>query len=462
MKSRLKHIMIAAGAIAILGTGCQTACVRKEPMISKWQCGNFKQAAIDLGNFADKQCGTNDLIDWHQEAALAFLASGDLTNSSRHLDIAASEVERYEDKAKYSVGDEFLSILTNQQNLPYKGRSHEKIMLYTYRALNDLAAGEVEKARPELNHAYQCQQDAVEANNRRIEAAQEKYKQREDTEREKMEEAKKDPQITKQQEDMAKDLEGFKFYADYVNPFTVYLHGLYFLHAGMNDADVERARKSLSRVVEVVGSNKCVQADLKLAENGGNNTTPITYVIFETGRAANLTQVKFSIPFVFKKNNKVEKFLVPVAFPKLVFHTDYAPELTIKAGEVTETTALVANMDSIVALDFKNEWPVILTKTMISTAIKFTTQAACENIYARLGVIVFQEASTIADTRSWETLPKECQVAQVMTPADRKLVLSTPGTAPVDVTVADGTVNVVYVKSVVANSPLNVSQFKLK
>ena len=61
------------------------------------------------------------------------------------------------------------------------------------------------------------------------------------------------------------------------------------------------------------------------------------------------------------------------------------------------------------------------------------------------------------------------QVAQALDVADATLdqaalevTPATPGAAPVDVTVADGIVNVVYVKSVVASSPLLVSQFKLK
>ena len=73
-----------------------------------------------------------------------------------------------------------------------------------------------------------------------------------------------------------------------------------------------------------------------------------------------------------------------------------------------------------------------------------------------------QMALNIADTRSWTTLPKEFQVACVPTPSSRKLSLATAGTAPVEVALVDGTVNVVCVRSVTAGGPLQVSQFKLK
>ena len=103
---------------------------------------------------------------------------------------------------------------------------------------------------------------------------------------------------------------------------------------------------------------------------------------------------------------------------------------------------------------------------MISCAMKAAQnyEIAKNDTYGLTGLFkgLVDVMINIADTRSWTTLPKEFQVARIPTPADRKLVLATPGAAPVDVTVADGIVNVVYVKSVVASSPLLVSQFKLK
>jgi len=35
-------------------------------------------------------------------------------------------------------------------------------------------------------------------------------------------------------------------------------------------------------------------------------------------------------------------------------------------------------MDSVVSLDFKNEWPTVLTKTLISTALKATVDAVVQ------------------------------------------------------------------------------------
>jgi uncharacterized protein len=465
MIHNLTRAVAAITAVIAIGTGCQTYTSQTKTMKGAWDSGNARQAAVEFGKTAD-QCGGGDSVIWHLEAGTAYRIVGDFTESNRHLTNAVAQIEKFEQQARIKVGREAAAVMSNQQNLPYEGRSYDKIMLHTYLALNHLAIGEVDKARPEIIAAYQCQQDAVEENKRRIEKAQETEKQSKD--RQTIEKARSNPKFNQGVDGVTKELEGFKFYANYVNPFTVYLDGLYFLHAGTDGSDLERARKSLSRVLEITGSNQFIVADLQLAESGNAiRLTPCTYVVFETGQAASRDQVRIDIPIIITSVS-----YVGAAFPKLVFHNDHAKELTVKAGAIEEKTVMIANMDSIIALDFKNEWPVVLTKTMISTVTKAVAayaineaaaqQSTYAGLFARVMTAATQAAMNIADTRSWTTLPKEFQVARIATPADRKITLSTPGAVPIEVAVADGTVNVVYVRSISASSSLQISQFKLR
>lgn len=463
--TNLRFALIGMGAAALLGAGCSTYKDQAKSMTSAWHTGQAAMAAKEFGDKADK-AGKGDAIVWHLEAAAAYRAAGDYTNSNRHFDAAAGLIDDYEQQAKVKVGHEAGAIMSNQQNLPYEGRAYDKIMLHTYRALNYLALGDTEKARPEIIHAYQCQQDAVDENARRIEKAKEAEEKAK--EKEQIDKAKADPKFTTAMDGINKDLEGFKFYADYVNPFTVYLDGLYFLYDGSGGSDLERSVKSLNRVIEVCGQNKFVSLDLEAATNAIAGQTPpaCTYVLFETGQAASLDQIRVDIPIIVSKVS-----YVGAAFPKLVLHDDYVRQLSIKAGDLSETTAPLASMDSIVALDFKNEFPAIVSKTLVSTIAKAVAayavneaasqQSSLAGLIAKVGTAVTQAAMNIADTRSWTTLPKEFQVARVPTPADRKLTLSTGG-LPTEVNLLDGTVNVVYAKSITGASPLLVSQFKLK
>jgi hypothetical protein len=452
--------------VAWLGTGCQTYTSQTKAMREDWAAGRAAPAAAAYGKEADACGDDKDAIVWNLEAALAQRVAGNLPESNRHFDKAVERINVYEEQAKTKVGREAMALMSNQQNMPYEGRSYDKIMLHTYQALNYLTQGEVDKARPEIIRAYQYQQDAVEENARRIERAQEEAKANKD--RATMDTARTNSAFCNALAGVTNNPEGFQCYADYVNPFTVYLDGIYFLHNGAGGSDLERARKSLQRVQEVAGSNKFVQADLQAAANGTPPPEKCTYVIFETGQAASLEQVRIDVPIIITKVS-----YVGMAFPKLAFHNNYAPELVVSAGGVQERTLPVASMDAVVARDFQNEWPVILTKAIAAAVAKgvaaYAANAVAEQQSAalgwasKIGTAVAQAAVNIADTRSWTTLPKQYQVACVPTPADRKLTLTPAGGgAPVEVTLGDGSVNVVSVRSVTSGGPLLVAQGKLK
>jgi hypothetical protein len=163
---------------------------------------------------------------------------------------------------------------------------------------------------------------------------------------------------------------------------------------------------------------------------------------------------------------------VGAAFPQLKFNSDYVGALGITAGGRSLSTATVASMDSVVANDFKNEWPTIVTKTIITTATKAIIQATVQkqlddragafgSLLGKVAMTVINMSTNIADTRAWTSLPKEFQYARLATPADRQLTI-TAGASTQTISLEPGSVNVVYVKSTATASPLLVSQFVLK
>jgi hypothetical protein len=81
---------------------------------------------------------------------------------------------------------------------------------------------------------------------------------------------------------------------------------------------------------------------------------------------------------------------------------------------------------------------------------------------ARISTAIYQGAVNIADTRTWTTLPKQFQYCRLPTPPDRKLALWAPGMQNSSVTIMDGVINVVYVKSIGPNTPMIVTQMRLK
>jgi hypothetical protein len=459
--------LLFAALAGLLATGCKTYDQQNQ-VVRYWQQGNLPKAVSEADKMAEKNANNKDAVIWRLEQGAVLRANGQFDDSNKAFDAAQDKIDQYAQAAKVKIGNETGALLSNQAELPYEGRAYDGIMLNTYEALNYLALGEPDKARPELFRAYQRQQDAVQENAKRIEKVQNQAAQNKDGAA--IARAQNDPGLQSQIQNASANLNGLKPYAAYVNPFTVYLDGLFFMADAADNSDLERARKSFQRVREFAPDNNDVKEDLSLAEKliNGRTLPPTTFVIFETGCAPVRDQVRIDIPIIVTSVS-----YIGAAFPMLKPQGNYISSLTVTADGKSMNTELVSDMDSVIGLDFKNEMPAVVTKTIAATVVKGVAAyaanraAAQQNAWAglvtQIGTAIYQASVNIADERTWTTLPKEFQVCHFPTPPDRKIELNTPGqrqTMPV--TIGDGTINLIYVKSINAASPLLVTQMKLK
>lgn len=459
--------MLATVVVLALASGCSTY-QQQNQALGYYRHGDLAEAEKAATKSATKHRNGKDHIIWYLELGAIQRAAGKYADSNHTFEIAEERIRQYDEEAKTKLGSETGAFLTTQANLPYRGRAYDKIMLSTYKALNDLQLGDLEKARIELNSAYAFQQDAVEENKRTIEKTQEEVAN--DKHRAQIKKARENAAVNDRLSASYAEMDEMKVYADYVNPFTVYLDGLYRLAAGVDASDFERARKSLERAGSFAEDNKFVKMDLQSAEDviAGKSLEPTTYVIFETGEAPERDQIRIDIPI----------FVGPVtyvgaAFPVLKFHPREIASLQVGAAGTNETTQLLCSIDSVISSDFKNERPAIIAKTIASTVTKAVASAVAKQaaggsdstagLFVGLITLVAQAAVNIADLRTWTTLPKEYQLCRVSTPTDRKIELqAVGGRQKQEVTVQEGMINVLFVKCINTATPLWVSQMKLK
>jgi len=467
VRKRSVQPLLFAVVIGLLATGCRTY-EQQNHVIQYWHQGNLTNAVAEASKTADQNAKNKDAIIWRLEQGAVLRANGQYDASNKAFDQAQEKMDDYAQKAKVRLGQETGALLSNQANLDYEGRAYDGIMLNTYEALNYLALGEPDKARVELIRAYQRQQDAVQDNQKRIEKVQAEAAKNKDSAA--IQKAQNDPKLQAQIQDTATNLNDLKPYAAYVNPFTVYLDGLFFMTDAADGSDLERAHKSFERVTDFAPNNSYVKQDLAMVDGllNGQPLAATTFVIFETGCAPQRGQIRIDIPIIVTKVS-----YIGAAFPTLKPQGDYISSLTVTADGKTMTTLLVSDMDSVIGLDFKNEMPIVITKTIAATVVKgvaayVANQAAGQQnewagLVMQIGTAIYQAAVNIADERTWTTLPKEFQACHFPTPPDRKIELETPGGGQrIPVTIEDGTINIVYVKSINATSPLLVTQIKLK
>lgn len=467
------HLCTLLGTALLLATGCQTYTQQNAKMTGHWQRGDALAAAAEFAAKAEKEKDSKDTIVWRLEQGAAQRAAGQFKESLIAFEAAEERINKYDEGAKVKLGSETLALMSNQAQLPYEGRAYDKIMLNIYKALNYLQLGESDKARVEFIRAQQRQEEAVEINKSRIEKAEAQLEKAKEKEKFDPDKTKDDPKFKAQFDGAYAFLDQYKSEAIYKNPAAGYLHGLFFMTAATGPADLELAKHSFDEVAGMVGENKFVKEDRELLEQAiaGKPLPSVTYVVFETGRAPMRDQIRIDLPLFIVGARNVP--YVGAAFPTLKPQDGHLSSLQVVADEAKTSTATLASMDAIVGREFKDELPTIVVKTMASTLAKAAVayavnkeaknQDAMAGLFSQIITGVAQAAVNIADTRTWTTLPKEFQICRIPTPKDRKIQLESPdGLLKTELSVEEGIVNLIYVKSINASSPLIVSQIKLK
>ena len=243
-------------------TGCQTYNDQRSEVTDALRLGDFetaKEVIAKRANNADEK----DKLLWLLEQGAINRITGDLEGSTFALDHAEGLVNSFEEQAKVKVGSEAQAILTNQASLPYRGKEYEKIMMNTMKAANFMSSGDYGRARVEFNRTYQRQQNALEFNKKRIEKDKEAIEAAKQGELElngrsakyDAEAAMEDPSVSAKTQQILSEVEGRlstnQAYADYVNPFAVFLEGVFFMNASLVQNDAERALKNSQRLTSM-------------------------------------------------------------------------------------------------------------------------------------------------------------------------------------------------------------------
>ncbi len=444
---RTLFVLFACAALS----GCATYVDETRNAREKWNAGKFGEASALFSKLAEENSDTGDALVWRLEEGASARAAGDLKKSLEAFEKAYENSEQY--TSEISISEETAAILTNQSFISYKGRPYEKIMLCAYQALNEMELKNFESAAVWLRRMENKQADAERENEEKIRDSNAAIKQ-----------AKKENKNANcdTEKTILNSVEKFeKFYGKgflspvqktrglYVNPFAYWLAGLYYLNAAYDNSDRQKASDFFRLGSEMVDI-PIFKEDFKRAEEAANggSPAPVSYVVYEEDIAPARDQFKLDLP-LYLINESIPH--VSMNFPYLRPLLSKTPDPSVKVGKNFPRFYIVANMDSIISEDFRNELPSIITKTLISSAVKAGTQAALASAagggWESLAVIiagsVYQIMTNDADLRSWSTLPKRIKIARFSTPPDGKIFINQR-----EIYLKPGAVNVVLLKSV--------------
>jgi hypothetical protein len=405
----------------------------------------YEQAAdFVLERIGDKREDKAKLLQ-SMQAAAALRYSNRMELSSLLFDECEAIIKAHDEKlfasnAASSAG----AVLLNDSSLDYKGSVYDGVMVNTYKALNFWQEGKIDLARIEFNRALDRQRRAVDR------FASEIARQKEEIARKQadgrggvnLEESVNSPEVRSAIENTYSNLFEFAAYPDFVNPFTTYAAGLFFMSQG----DYPKASTLFKEVVGMTQGNAVVMGDLAEAD-GMQSRGRHVWVIFENGSGPVKEEVRLDLP-LFLVTSQIK--YTGIALPKLVLRENGCQGLSVKDGEhVVGRTQFLSSMDRVVQTEFKKRYPAILRRAILSAAMKTVVQSQAQKQFGDIGGILgglMQRATTIADTRMWTALPKEFQIARVPVPGGGILAIETAGGRVLSVTVpADGS-SMVYVK----------------
>ena len=448
--------MVACGGFA----GCANHNDRASGYLADLESGRWDAAVTSAERVASDDTVRNEIIDALELGTVQRIA-GRHEASDATLGRAWDTMKRTADPGSPTFVDTLAAVAVNERALDYVGTSYDRVMCATLRALDALALGDPDSARVELKRAQFAQEDAEARFAEQIEAARvQMAENHEDLTR-----IQNDSDFQSGFEAAYGDLEArFKPYAGWTNPFTDWLTAVLLHVDGGGSGDRNRAIDLLRRVRGTLGDNPAVDSDLAFIESGVRS--PQTWVILESGFAPRREEVSFRIPAFIP-----EMPFIGIALPKLVQVGGAATGAQIRGGDATANTAIICDMGSVVAHEFQAQLPLITGRAIASAVAKAAASLAAnlaaqqtENGWALLATMVatnvYGYATTIADLRTWRTLPRYYAVARIPAPADGRVIIDgDAGRHAIDVP-ADRDAMIV-IRSVRAGGPAIAHSFKL-
>ena len=372
------------------------------------------------------------------------------------------------DAAFKEMGDEGASVsgiaavgantLGDDRGLQYVGTVYDTVLLEAYSALSALAAGNAANAKACITRMRERQQEAINQHEKRLAAVQEAAaagaKKLEGVKMtpkgENKKELKGEALVNAVDADAGESWKGLRSVGarkpgHTLVPYALCIEAIVARATG-NAGAVQESLKNLG----ATSPASAAAAETLSAALAG--TAPVTVVLFENGRSAWREERMFGATLMKG---------IPIATLSAQPSHERARGLDVTGAG---SAKLVCDVDELRYLEFSESLPAMKGRAITAWITKEVMKAAGAAMagsdnknsqYAGLALLIggaIAQAAAGADLRTWGTLPAECSVLAVATPADGKLTVRAVGNSPKQATctVVPGQMNIVFVRSTLA------------
>jgi hypothetical protein len=439
-------------AVMALLSGCATNSIfssypsQVENIKLQVSVGDFSGAQAAL---AKKSMGADKMLYLMERGRISQMA-GDIEASIQDFETVLEEFEAKEEAAKITAGGVASgagAVMLNENAIPYKGDTYERIFVHSFQALNFLGEQNLEAAAVEVRRANLEQKLALLDNEDELIEAQEDDEKAQILNRNKGYEAKFSSLTT-----MASTVKN-----SFQNAYSFYISGLiYEINGDANDAYID-----YKKALEIYPANSYLRGDVarlakRLAmtedfEQIKDSVAPEKMafpakgegklvVLYEQGYVPEKQEVNILIDLRGMPNNMV--------FPTYFEHALLRRPLVIGlGGKRLGETETVVQPSAMAARALSDRIPAMIVRQglriLAREKIHDNQNGSVFGVLAGLGQLLLNRA----DLRSWLTLPAEVQIMHAPAGAgEQTLTLNNGGmSAEVAIKVLPGRTTVVHV-----------------
>ena len=445
-----------------------TGCVAQKAYNKRIAAGAYGEAT----RIAEKEASKNnaDQLLWRLQAGAAASYNGDKASSIKYFDLAEDIFQRNDQKSVFAkIGETAEGLLVNDLVLDYNGMGLERTFCCLYKAMDFAAQGKMNSARTELNRAAQHQENWVYERKKDVEAVYNNLsRESENAAKQNKNSAYSLQKVQSVLADsrtveLVKSKTGFN-YNDYenleqlaaFNYTSIYLAHLCGVFRWLNK---DGGRNFLKDAATLGAGNQLLVEDFKNADAGrapGNNV----WIYVEDGLCSYRQQFTVIFPTHLLEFKGVSVMPTPISLPVLRERLSAAEKYYVETSGGSNQMLFLENIDRLVRTEYGVFMRGAVTREIARIIMRVASQVALgvaeqktDNVSARfwlsvvqLSVGIFGIAASEADTRSWQSLPKNIYVQKVPCPADGKIRIKAGNMPTVEVDVPRDCPSVIWVR----------------
>ena len=348
-------------------------------------------------------------------SSIAFY-SKNFKKAHKSLEIADNAINRYEERLMtQKLSEELLSLLLNDLIKNYNPLIYERVFVNIYKAIIYLKNGRLDLANVELNRAIERLKYANTVFKKEVSILEQ------EVDKHTKGKVKLSDKTIPELEKFYTNLDIYKNYKDFQNPFVYYLKGiLYYI-----DRDFQNAQDMF----------KIAYGLIRGSEKGAKEVNKV-WKWAKSKRKGNFVWIFIFNGLTFKKVEKRVDLPLLLFTSKLYYFGFALPDLKERPigsnsiavfykGKMYTPLRLV-NVDRLYAWEFKQRLKSLILKELLRTSVKTITQITLKEKLGPLGGFIggtTQFLTTKADTRQWYYLPKQIEVLALKVKQGEKVTI---------------------------------------